>query len=185
MANKPAVPVNPAANMEKATVRSFVPPDGWKSELLPAGILRAVHVLTPALQERLKDKTSTLPVIAVRSSNKDYSRMRLYRWVEILGPSFIGEIFDQPLPGTNGRAVAVLFSEYPLQVWIDPANDLGVIETAGKTPDEILAECKARIEAKKKPARKPVRKAALMLPSPKQKTLLGDDSYASYLEERR
>jgi len=148
--NKNAVPVTPAANMEKGTARSFAIPDNWKSELLPSGILRAVHVLTPALQERLKDKTSTMPVVAVRSSNGNYSRMRLYRWVEILGPSWIGEIFDNPLPGTGGRAVAVLFSEYPLQVWIDPDNDMGVIDTTGKTPEQVMAECKARIEAKRK-----------------------------------
>lgn len=155
----PAVPVSDNANKSKRKFASIIK-DNWEASLLSAGTLRAVHVLTPALMERFKDRESIMPVVAVRSSHGDFTRMKLYRHVELLGPSFLGEDFENPLEGTGGRAVAVLFTEGAIQVWVDPENDLGVIETKGKTPDEIMAECKARIEAKKIPAPKKGRKAA-------------------------
>lgn len=157
MANKPAVPVTETANKSD---RKFSIPDNWKAELLPAGTLRAVHVLTPALMERMKDKESVLPVVAVRSSHGNYSRMKLVRHAELLGPSFIGEDFATPLPGTGGRAVAVLFTEYPIQVWIDPEADMGVIDTTGMTPEQVMEECKRRLEAKKAPQPVPARQPA-------------------------
>ena len=150
--NKPAVPVTETANKSG---RKFAIPDSWKAELMPSGTLRAVHVLTPALMERTKDKESIIPVVAIRSSHGNFSRMRLVRHAELLGPSFIGEDFANPLPSTNGRAVAVLYTEYAINVWVDPAADMGVIDTTGLTPEQVMEECKKRLEALKKPAAAP------------------------------
>lgn len=166
--NTPAVPVNPNANKSSRKFDNVIK-DTWQASLLGAGMLRAVHVLTPALMARFKDKSLATPVVAVRSSQGEFTRMRLYRHVEILGPSFLGEDFDNPLEGTGGRAVAVLFTEYPLNVWIDPANDLGTIDTKGKTPEQVMAEIEARLSAKKvtvEPA--PVHQPAPARPTPRK-----------------
>lgn len=92
-----------------------------KSTILKAGVKRAIHVFVPALQSRQEEgwKAHTgSPVMAVRSSLYNYEKMRLYRKVEILGPSELIEM-EKPLPGTKGRGVAILFTTARIRVWYD------------------------------------------------------------------
>lgn len=98
-----------------------------KSQILPAGPRRAIHVYVPALMKRQTDgwKVNDGPaVMAVRSALYGFRKMRLYRKVEILRPSrgdSVAELveMEQPLPGTNGRGVAILFTTCALRVWYD------------------------------------------------------------------
>ena len=109
-----------------------------ESAILPPGTMRAIHVYVPALTERMKEpwKPNTgSPVMAVRSSLYNYEKMRLYRMVEILGPSELVEM-ESPLPGTNGRGVAILFTNQPVRVWFDGPNHPPTIDT-GKTAPTI------------------------------------------------
>jgi len=73
------------------------------SEIIDAvpGVKRAFHVFTPALQYRLENKGSALPVMALRSSNHKYGKMKLYARIETLGPASLDPLFDAPLPGTG------------------------------------------------------------------------------------
>lgn len=114
------------------------------SEIIDAvpGVKRAIHVLTPALQYRLDNKgTSDLPVMALRSSIHNYSKVKLYTKIECLGPSSMNPLFDEPLPGTGGRGVAILFTEFALRVWYPEGQKPATIDTPdGRNPKEILEE---------------------------------------------
>lgn len=99
-----------------------------KSQILPAGPRRAIHVFVPALMKRQADgwKVNDGPaVMAVRSALYGFRKMRLYRKVEILPPARGGvpaaELVEMEtaLPGTNGRGVAILFTTCALRVWYD------------------------------------------------------------------
>lgn len=81
-------------------------------EVLPAGIERAIHVYVPALQSRFEKGNDKRPCMAVRSIGADgkWSRMRLYRRVSWNGPTRLVEHFDEPLPGTNGRGVCIVYT---------------------------------------------------------------------------
>lgn len=119
------------------------------SEVLDAvpGVKRAFHVFTPALQHRLTDKASSVPVMALRSSLHGYTKMKLYARIEALGPSSLDPLFDAPLPGTGGRGVAIMFTEFPLRVWYPEGHKPPVIETPdGRDPKEILAEVLTKYE---------------------------------------
>ena len=59
-----------------------------------------------------------------------FSRTRLYRHFEFLGPAYGLEVFDDPLPGTNGRGVAVVETKWAIQVWFD-----GPVKTLELTND--------------------------------------------------
>jgi hypothetical protein len=93
-----------------------------KSKILPGGVLRAVHVYVPTLQQRLAEGGDK-PVMAVRlqDNNGEWRRMKLYRKVEWAGPgrTELIEHFDAPLPGTNGRGVAIVYTDAPLAVFWD------------------------------------------------------------------
>lgn len=100
--------------------------------ILAGGTRRAVHVYVPTLQERQQKgwKAGTGKcVMAVRSSLYGYKKMRLYRKVEILGPSELIEM-EKPLPGTNGRGVAILFTDHALRVWFDGKKHPETIDTS-------------------------------------------------------
>ncbi len=107
-----------------------------ESAILPAGTLRAIHVYVPALQERQKTPWKAnegQPVMAVRSALYNYEKMRLYRMVEILGPSMLVEM-PEPLPGTNGRGVAILMTREAVRVWFDGPKHPETIDTSKTAP---------------------------------------------------
>ena len=119
------------------------------SEIIEAvpGVKRAYHVFTPALTYRLKNRDSNLPVAALRSSLHGYTKMKLYQRIEALGPSSLDPLFDNPLPGTNGRGVMIQFTEFPLRVWYAEGQPPTVIDTPeGRSPDDILDEVLKRYE---------------------------------------
>lgn len=119
------------------------------SEIIEAvpGVKRAFHVFTPALQHRLENNASTLPVMALRSSVHNYGKMKLYARIECLGPSSLDPLFGNPLPGTGGRGVAIMFTEFPLRVWYPEGQKPPVIDTPdGRNPKDILEEVKLKYE---------------------------------------
>lgn len=110
-----------------------------KSQILPAGPRRAIHVFVPALMKRQEQgwkANDGPPVMAVRSALYGYRKMRLYRKVEILPPArdaaHAAELVEmtEPLPGTNGRGVAILFTTCALRVWYDGDAYPPTIDTA-------------------------------------------------------
>ena len=118
-------------------------PNLFDFEIIDAipGVRRAIHVFTPALQHRLENNTSNLPVMALRSSLHDYKNIKLYHKIEMLGPSSLDPLFDKPLPGTGGRGVAIMFTEFAIRVWYPKGKKPVHIKTPdGKDPKEILKE---------------------------------------------
>lgn len=91
--------------------------------ILPAerGVERVIHVVAPALKERL-DGGDSRPVIAVRSSLYGFKKAMLVRHVELLGPASVEERFLAPLPGTNGRGVVPLVTTHAIEVYFDGAK---------------------------------------------------------------
>jgi len=119
------------------------------SEIIDAqpGVTRALHVFTPALQYRLENNASTLPVMALRSSIHNYGKMKLFARIECLGPSSIDPLFDKPLPGTGGRGVAIMFTAFALRVWYPEGQKPPAVDTPdGRNPKEILEEVKLKYE---------------------------------------
>lgn len=82
--------------------------------MLPPGEY-AVHVFVPALRTRL-EKGGDQPCVAVRPKKAGFKKMYLVNEARILGPSALVERFDDPLPGTNGRGVAILMTRAPISV---------------------------------------------------------------------
>ena len=105
-----------------------------KSEVLPGGTWRIVHIFTPVLKKRQDagpwKAMNGEPLMAVRSSVGAYCRMRIYRRVDIEGPSKLVEL-EKPLPGTGGRGVAVMMTDAPLRVWYDDRAP-ETVDLAGK-----------------------------------------------------
>ena len=119
------------------------------SEIIEArpGVKRAFHVFTPALQHRLENSDSNLPVMALRSSNHNYTKMLLYHRIEAHGPSSLAPMFDKPLSGTGGRGVAIMFTEFPLRVWHPEGQKPEVVNTPdGRNPKDILDEVRMKYE---------------------------------------
>lgn len=83
------------------------------TRILPAGIVRYVHVYVPALQERFSG-TEGNPLCCVRALS-NLSRRNMYSKVEFLGASELAEI-QEPLPGTNGRGICVMITKGALRV---------------------------------------------------------------------
>lgn len=77
----------------------------------------AYHVFTPALVYRLANPDSRVPVMALRSPESGYRLMRLFHQIDCLGPSQLRPLFENPLPGTAGRGVAIQFTSAPIRVW--------------------------------------------------------------------
>jgi len=117
--------------MSKLTLRSKI--------LIPkTGEQFAFHVFTPALVYRLENPCD-LPVMALRSSLDNYQSMVLFHKIDVLGPSSLEPLFDEPLPGTNGRGVAIMFTESPMQVWYPEKQRPAKIKTKdGSNPKQIL-----------------------------------------------
>ena len=112
-----------------------------KSKILAGGVKRAIHVLTPALQERLSNKATRKPVVAIRSALHNYEKFILARGVKIHGPSEMFEDFENPLPGTGGRAVCVLMTEHAVEIFWDEADgNPKIFDAKGKKPETIMAE---------------------------------------------
>lgn len=109
---------------------------------LKGGPMRAVHVFTPALVERLKSKVKQ-PVMAIRCETSNYCQMKLCYNVHIHGESEMREIFDKPLPGTDGRGVAILFTKSPIT--IQYGEKLVTINTKDKKPDQVYQKIKEYI----------------------------------------
>jgi hypothetical protein len=85
--------------------------------------------------------------MALRSSLHGFTKMKLYQRIEALGPSSLDPLFENPLPGTGGRGVAIMFSEFPLRVWYPEGQKPVAIDTPdGRGPKEILAEVLLRYE---------------------------------------
>jgi len=106
------------------------------TKMLPGGIRRAIHIFTPVLQERLS-KGGNKPVVGVREVTDNYGKMCLYRSVLIFGPSFIQEVFDNPLPGTDGRGTVILFTDSPVRALWDDVEPCEV-DTQNKTAKEVF-----------------------------------------------
>lgn len=88
-------------------------------ETLPGGIERCVHVFTPAviLSNKQGYQNQRIPLMAVRSSRHRYAVMRLYQNIEILGPSELRQIKNNPLrTGTGGQASLALFTTAPIRI---------------------------------------------------------------------
>lgn len=88
---------------------------------LPAGVERIVHVLGPVLARNLKrphDYASHAPVVAVRDAARPKVAI-VARHVEILGPCRIDYTPDQAVPGTEGRAIAVMRTRAELVLHLD------------------------------------------------------------------
>jgi len=120
--------------------------------LYKEGTLRAVHILTPALQNRMAKNTDE-PLMAVRSSRNNYTTLRMFRKVKILGPCELAETFSAPMPGTNGRGVAVIFTKSALKCLCDgPAP---VIQTPeGADMQAVYLQCQLIWEKHKEDQRR-------------------------------
>lgn len=100
----------------------------------------AIHVFTPALQHRMSTG-SKIPVMALRSSKSGFHRMKLFAEIECLGPSKMTDLFDKPLPATGGRGVAILMTDFPIQVTWDERQPPSVIDTSdSRNPQDVLKE---------------------------------------------
>lgn len=112
------------------------------SEVIKAvpGRKLALHVFAPALAHRKANPGNTLPVMALRSSLHNYGKMRLYHRIDMLGPASFEEIFDNPLPGSGGNAVAIVFTEFPIQVWYEEGQPPATIDTDNRDPKDVLNE---------------------------------------------
>lgn len=84
-----------------------------RSRILPAGIVRYVHVYVPALQERFNGAEGN-PLCCVRALS-NLSRRNMYSKVEFLGAAELAEL-SEPLPGTNGRGICVMITKGALRV---------------------------------------------------------------------
>lgn len=90
-----------------------------RSEILEGGYLRVVHVFIKALRTLIERKDDT-PVWAVRDYNprtKKFDLMTVYDRLEILGHSWSNVQMENPLPGTEGRGVAPLYTKAPIKVY--------------------------------------------------------------------
>lgn len=109
------------------------------------GVRRAVHVMTPVLLDRIKDKKNNRPAMALRSSLHNYSKVKLYERIEFMGPSTLEPLFDKPLPGTDGRGVAIMFTDFPLRVWYYEDQPPRIINSPdGHNAEKVFEEIKAK-----------------------------------------
>lgn len=129
--------VKPAKKKERKLVSQII-------EAVP-GVRRAVHVMTPVLLERIKDKKNNRPAMALRSSLHNYSKVKLYERIEFMGPSSLDPLFDNPLPGTDGRGVAIMFTDFPLRVWYYEDQKPRIIDsTDGRKAEDVLKDIKTK-----------------------------------------
>lgn len=79
---------------------------------LDGGVDRIIHILP-------KEMASGEMRIAVRLESKPETVEFLCRHIQILGPSYIPHLPDDPIPGTMGRGVLVLRTQGPLVLFCD------------------------------------------------------------------
>ncbi len=106
--------------------------------VLPAGTKRAVHVYTKQLMERMKDNQNQM-LWLVRSSMYNYTKALVCRKVEIAGPATGEDLFDTPLPGTNGRGVAILFTKSEVTLHFE-GDQIEMIEMEDKPKPEKVVQ---------------------------------------------
>lgn len=83
---------------------------------LPGGTERIVHIVAKALMAN-KESNAGLPVIAVRPATNPY-RFIMVEHAEILGPCTLRHTPEDPVPGTDGRAICVLRTIAPVKIRI-------------------------------------------------------------------
>ncbi len=99
----------------------------------------AFHVFTPALLYRLdKTKPIELPVMALRLERDNYEMMYLFDQIDCINGSSLEPLFDKPLPGTNGRGVAIMFTNGEVKCFYRGTIQPKVIDCKDRTPDQIL-----------------------------------------------
>lgn len=108
----------------------------------PKGGNVAFHVFTPALMYRQDPSNQIeMPVMALRLQSDNYEKMMLFDRIECLGKSNLEPLFDNPLPGTNGRGVAIMFTESRLRCWFKGRKIPVKIDcTEGRDPKAILKD---------------------------------------------
>jgi hypothetical protein len=77
-----------------------------KTETLPAGVRRRVHVYAPNVKDRISGYGEK-PTIAIREETDGYNTMRLVRKATFLGRVSLEERFDQELPTPSGTGSVV------------------------------------------------------------------------------
>ena len=80
---------------------------------LPAGVKRIVNVSAKILRENL-ERGERSPMVMVRDADRMADEL-IVKSVRILGPSTLGPMFDEPLPGTDGRGICHLVTEASLE----------------------------------------------------------------------
>lgn len=86
------------------------------SRVLRGGVRRIVHVLAKALKENNEDKSVVRPVIAIRTE-RNPSKVLMVFHAEFLGKTTLIHTPNDPVPGTEGRAVCVLRTKGRIRVW--------------------------------------------------------------------
>lgn len=85
--------------------------------VLKGGKERIIHILAKVLGENLANGLDK-PCTAIRdAANPD--KYIVVRHVDILGPSSIRLTPEDPIPGTDGRAICVLRTSAALRIWVD------------------------------------------------------------------
>ena len=85
------------------------------TKVLKAGTKRAVHVFTKQLMERMK-KDDDQCLWVVRSALYNYKKALVVKSISIKGPCTGEDRFKDPLPGTGGRGVAILFTTAEIEI---------------------------------------------------------------------
>jgi hypothetical protein len=87
-----------------------------KTHTLRGGLERHIHILGPVLNIRMKTGDHSKPIIAIRPASTP-NRIKMYRHIEIQGPSVLMDRPEDPLPGTKGRAICYLRTSAPIKVY--------------------------------------------------------------------
>ena len=82
----------------------------YKWESIQEGGLKAVHIWTARLAERIAEKEHRGCLWIIRFEETGWRVGLLCKEFRIKGVSFSSEWWDKPLPGTNGRGVAPLLT---------------------------------------------------------------------------
>jgi hypothetical protein len=105
-----------AQETNRKVVRSADPRQGCTRYLLnPAP--RVVHIVAKNLVAN-REKGTNLPLVGIRRV-ADLDRHIVVRHVNILGPSTLVHRPELPLPGTDGRAICVMWTDAALEVFVD------------------------------------------------------------------
>jgi hypothetical protein len=101
----------------------------------------AFHVFTPALVYRMNPANNLdLPVSALRLERDNYEKMYLFDEIECTGKSKLTSLFDNPLPGTNGRGVSILFTTSSVVCSFIGDMPVAIDCSKDRTPEQILQD---------------------------------------------